>query len=807
MGTATAPSASPPEQPDHRALLIWLAVGLTVLMTVYWFGPLTAHTVHESNWINGDAFTDDLPDYSYIWGRWRRGDMPLWNPHQLMGVPAAAVLQSGVFYPGNVLYLFLAPPLAFGISNMLHIGLGGWFAGWYAARLGLGRAGIIAAALLACLGSDVFQRFLYHAYMHTSPWIFPCLMALDSLAERPGRRAAAVLALALGMHFMAGWPQATVMAVYVVGLRAVWWFAFNRRAMPAPGRTAGWITLAAGLWVLLISAQFLSTIELLPDSARPLEGYTLEALSQGFHYSWSGWIGDAMSAIPSVRIKRMYLGLIGMFLVFASWTAKDRRREVAFWFGVWLLFALMILGHNGPVYPLYQHLPTGRMFREPSRFMYCAHTAASISVAFGADALWRRFAEMQAPQKRAAVTFLFAALISAAVGVNMYGNQAAWHALGALEPYARVAYPWAAWGAMVLAAVAAYVWRPSRRAAVVMFCIVGGVWIADLFYANRNLHKVVTQVPHYWLSEAELELDLPEGVAGPRVYLRSTWLDFPMAAKWATLTGNAEIGDFEVMHVMRKSRFLRFARDGHPSPPWFFAPGREDIGIDPAYPELLSLLSVQWMALRTSSVIPLAAREWPGELKPPFVDRTSDALRRRGILLAENPDALPRVYVVPHAVVIPEENDTLYALVAEDFDPRTTVILTAPLPPAAPGPDTASATVTARAAFASYAPEDVRVRVESPTPGYLVMTDAWYPGWRATVNGAPAPIARANVLLRAVAIPAGPSEVVFAFRPRLQYVGIAISLVGLVLCAVLLRRPQRGRPAPAPAPGPSDAAH
>jgi len=73
-----------------------------------------------------------------------------------------------------------------------------------------------------------------------------------------------------------------------------------------------------------------------------------------------------------------------------------------------------------------------------------------------------------------------------------------------------------------------------------------------------------------------------------------------------------------------------------------------------------------------------------------------------------------------------------------------------------------------------YGDDAVRIRVDAPAQALLVLTDSWDAGWAATVDGDPAEILRAYGTFRAVRIPAGASEVVFAYRPTETYVGFGI---------------------------------
>jgi uncharacterized membrane protein YfhO len=67
-----------------------------------------------------------------------------------------------------------------------------------------------------------------------------------------------------------------------------------------------------------------------------------------------------------------------------------------------------------------------------------------------------------------------------------------------------------------------------------------------------------------------------------------------------------------------------------------------------------------------------------------------------------------------------------------------------------------------------------------------VLTDAWYPGWRVTVDGEAADILRTNYALRGVYVDSGTHRVVFQFRPRILYLGVAVTAAALLAVGLLL---------------------
>src|SRR5262249_37298478 len=75
---------------------------------------------------------------------------------------------------------------------------------------------------------------------------------------------------------------------------------------------------------------------------------------------------------------------------------------------------------------------------------------------------------------------------------------------------------------------------------------------------------------------------------------------------------------------------------------------------------------------------------------------------------------------------------------------------------------------------------EAEIQVRVPRASTLVLTDIYYPGWTATVDGTPAVILRVNYLLRAVAVGAGAHVVVFQYRPTPFYLGVWLALAATV---------------------------
>lgn len=99
------------------------------------------------------------------------------------------------------------------------------------------------------------------------------------------------------------------------------------------------------------------------------------------------------------------------------------------------------------------------------------------------------------------------------------------------------------------------------------------------------------------------------------------------------------------------------------------------------------------------------------------------------------------------------------------------------LPPACAGDERVSITRAEN--------ERVEIAVEAACPGFLVLRDPQYPGWRATVDGDPVPILLADGVFRAVRVGPGAHQVSFVLASTTFRMGLGVSLASLV-CALAI---------------------
>jgi hypothetical protein len=673
-------------------------------------------------------------------GRW-----PGWNPYVYEGVATLPVL-----YPPDLLHVLSPSPAFVSWLLTLHFPLAA-LAAWALARdLGLGRAGAFVAGAVFALGGLCLSSLNLYVFLQALALSPLLVLALRRAAERGGRSipaAAVVLALALSTLAVEFVAQAALVGV-LLGLTR------SPRARPA-ARLAVALAVGAGL----AAVPVLVTAGVLRESVRGA-GFAPEvALGNAVHPAAllqllvpdlfgslaapvEAWWGGRFFDKGFPYLVSLYVGPLALALAAAgtSGSTVDKRRTAVL-LGAGAIGLWYALGKPAGLAALVAHLPGTSWFRFPSKAMLLPYLAVAILAGAGADLLarghaWRRFAGACA---------IVAAVALALAGVLALsgGMVAAWAGVpDGLFPAVRrtiVAQAVVAAALALTGSLLATLVRRGRLGAVRAVGFLTALLVADLARAGTGLNP--QGPPAMFAALPELAAERLFALGGGRVF--SHGLDESPA-------------------------FLRFLRSDTPGRGlWSFFLSRQMLV---PYTSVLDRVETAH-GKDLTSFVPRGPELQKGELHPANVGRILGRLRAAAVSRVLSLDALDHADLHLRARV-PAGPPQMWIHV---YELR------------APAPRTAFATGTVRAL--KLDPGEQEYDVEAERAGALVVRDSHARGWRAWVDGAPAPVGKAEGRYRSVAVPAGRHRVRFAYAPPGLAAGVAVMGVSLAAAAALARKP------------------
>lgn len=194
------------------------------------------------------------------------------------------------------------------------------------------------------------------------------------------------------------------------------------------------------------------------------------------------------------------------------------------------------------------------------------------------------------------------------------------------------------------------------------------------------------------------------------------------------------------------------------------------IAIAPTIPA--GLLHIERVAFTTLEGKDISVSHLSGRTDQTLIYRTNE------VAIFRNKDTLPRTFLVHRARVV-DDASALNEIRREDFKPLESLVLASGTPIDAGGAQRTDESVQ----IVSYQPERVVLSVRAQAEAYVLLADAWYPGWIARVDGVETRIERADYIFRAVRVDAGTHRIEFEYRPTSLMIGAMISVIALVVLA------------------------
>jgi len=690
-----------------------------------------------------------------------QGRLPLWMPGIYMGFPLLANGEAGIFYPFNLLFFSLLPVrTAINLSILLPFVIAALGAFFLALELGTGIAGAFLAGFSYGLSGFYVAQAKHMAMVDTACWI-PVVLWLVERGVKRSDRALLGAGLVMGMQWLTGMPQ---YAYYTAGIATLYFAgrAWQSRRERSLRRTIPLFTLAIILSLGLAAIQLLPTYELVGFSERgggvsyefaSRFPYALENLKTFLYPMANGTPGTGDLAISSIFWEDYaYFGLIPLLLGLIGGLTLARRSDLArLLVGLAALAFLLALGPNTPLYRVaYQLAPGFGFFRFPQRFLTFAVLFLALLAGLALTRLqaWlegrtkvrRRTKRGRGKAKSKALTLSRAVTAIALVltVVDLYFYHLPWNAI-----------------------VKADVWLTPPATAQAMEERAGSEFYRLFSHDVYNTFRAAYRQAGGWRGDLE-------PYVAQREFLQP---NLNLIDDVATADGYIQLVPDCLLKLWGNEKQLGVMDTGLIRAQNLLLPKQ-------GFVKALGLYNVRFLI--TSRPVQDEALELVGVYGP-------DAH------LYENRRAMPRAFVVPDFTLAGDVTAALAAIQSSSFDPRTTVVLleTSDMPHLDPSRDTEEIEGGHGEALAStvnvmtYEPNRVAIEVESNAPGWLVLSDTYYPGWEATVDGRATPIYQANGCVRALPIETGRHQVVFNFRPRPFYRGALISGISGVLWLVL----------------------
>ncbi len=727
--------------------------------------------------IKRDAFLFYLPIKQYMMERLAAGALPQWFPYEALGRPFIGVTVTGVFHPFTLLYVFFSAPDAYRASTLLSCLLAALGAFALGRVLAFSRTGALVASISFTLSGYLVSALVNIVYLY-SLCVLPLFIAAVEKTLRDGRAWVVAPAVIWATVFLNGDAQTG----YYYGFMALLWTAARAEGSY---REAGLrLVLTGALAALLAAIQLAPAWVVFMNSTR--------AQPAEFHEQAVQWSTHPLrlftivaspitEKVDPVVVARVFLGspkwglwadslYLGVPVIGLAFLGAWQRRDLRVLALLACVALFLSLGRFGGLYDAFYHLvPLWSAFRFPEKLMGIFSFAMAMLAGAGLDAL-------RAGKGRPA-PWLVGAILCACAGLLIRSEAiSAWTAAGFDAPPAL---------AHEVTEATAYAFLFSAVASLGMWLVIAGAakgWLRealvlatlpaiialDLAHANIEVYSTAPAEAASFEPPLAQALRAREGTLMPGRFRLLSTLDskYVVPKHIYRLLGyqsDAVVGR-QALYPEHNAQFHVEAVDGH-------LPGYST-ALNAMLPkktgvEITGRFNVSYYIGHRSSL-----------QSPQFADSLVAVVPDYDLALFRNPvPAKPRAYLSrrPERATSPVDPVALRQrpdFLSGDVDVIETTDATLP-----------GSALSGSAVIERYVPEEVRVRVETPQPAVLILLDAFDQGWTATLeNGAETPIRRANVLVRAVVVPAGVHTITFRYETPLLRVGAAASLAGMLLC-------------------------
>jgi hypothetical protein len=665
----------------------------------------------------------------------KQGHLPLWNPHNFSGSPLLANLQSTVFYPLTLLYLLLPMVTAWTLSVMLQPFLAACFTYLYAKKIGISTASSLFAGISFGFSLYMIVFLEYNTIGHVMLWLPFLLYAVEAYYDSAKKRYIALLALGIAISLFAGHLQLFT-GIYLFGIL----YTVIRHPNLSDKKTRTLLmTWLIGLGVSAI--QLIPTLELITHSARvnhdpqDLANRLLLQPKQLLMMISPDIFGNPATRNyllqDSYPGKAMYAGLIPFFFTVVLLFKKKTTLQTFFFVASALLLLLVV---RSPISIIFYSLPIPLLNSSaPGNYLFFLSFFIAILGSFGLD----NFLKDRLLPKRIYLIFFTILCILAFLVTQQ-------QAMKSMMIFSSIF--------IMCTCILSFLYSKRILTTKIFTILLILLLVGDLFYFFRKFNPFV-----------------PASLVFPKAsIMESTILHEPtrswgygaaeLQSNFSTMLGIYSPDGYDPLYPKWYGEFIAASKTGNVETT-FTRETRSDARIAQGFGKEAFLESIP-----RNNILSILGVSYIFDIKENGLDEQtfnpshySPVLNDTQWTVYKNNAAFPRVFFMDQLSDYTDANE---------------------LPLVSSG----------SAILSSYTPQSIAIDIESPKEQYAILSDTYYPGWKATVNGNPVPVEKTLHTLRAIKIPQGHSTIQMTYEPDSLKFGVILSAISVLSLCILIRK-------------------
>ena len=782
------------------------------ILTIIFFEQMI---FHSKILLLRDLYCDYIPWRTFARESIRNGVIPLWNPYSSLGQPFIAFPQTAVFYPLNLMFYVLPIITALRWFIVLHIFLAGFFMYILMKHWNVIRIAAFISAIIFMFNGMIISRLEFLTIISTIVWIPLLLYLLDIAIKKNSLWYGVLTGIVLSIQLLAGHPQTFYYTYLSLGL---YWIVritiqgFTTRDIKSIIKQFFVLPLATIIAISLSMIQLLPTLELTNLSVRA-DNYNPQINEASLHpFHLFTFLMPYLFGIPGYAnvfwgitqiefwMSSFYIGIFTLILILLSTiflfckkyelsntdtSLKDAsnnfRLLTALFSALTMLLIILASGMYTPIYNIfYTYFPFFNKFRWPSRIMELAVFSLSIIAGIGAHYFFISVKNTKNLQSKKTDSCLYLVLkiiiITDALLIAFfllgYFMPAKMFPLikGYINMVHFVEIPTSLESRYSLTMRGFLYMLIFLNAGIILFFLgiarkvdykvlkflLPLVIVIDLFFMFKGLN---------YYSSADVYITKPDVIT----YLES---DKDLFRIGSTYNKTQQF----LYGIKTDSAFLRAKSvlAGETSLPdrIFKLLGGGELPIN-NYVEFLNYLNNQERSLNIrNNILKLLNVKFiiTGGKDEILLNNNSTK-----ITVSKSVDYYPRVFVVGKTIVLNNKTELLGKLFSEDFDLFKEIIIEDQKKDVENLPFEKKE-INYKIKKLDYLSNKVKIAIELDNDGFLVLSDTYYPGWKAFIDGKETTIYKTDYILRSILLEKGAHSVEFIYDPISFKIGYIITL-------------------------------